>query len=83
MTSSVPAKKPSTANSTTASCPHVDPLADESASRLQTSVDRARAQSHRLLHKCTAELRKLQTLRTYRDESFEAGTDISDHGVTD
>jgi hypothetical protein len=58
-------------------------MADQSAARLQTSVDRARAQSHRLLHKCTGELRKLQTLRKYRDESFEAGTDISDHGVID
>jgi hypothetical protein len=31
--------------------------------RIQHNVDRARAQAHRLLHKCTAELRKLQAER--------------------
>jgi uncharacterized protein YchJ len=33
------------------------------AEKVQKSVDRARAQAHRLLHKCTAELRKLQAER--------------------
>ena len=36
---------------------------DEDAIRIQKSVDRGRAQAHRLLHKCTAELRKLQAER--------------------
>jgi len=36
------------------------------AEKVQRSVDRARALSHRLLHKCTAELRKLQTERNLR-----------------
>ena len=36
---------------------------EESAIRIQKSVDRARSQAHRLLHKCTAELRKLQAER--------------------
>lgn len=42
-----------------------DPMetCEESAIRIQKSVDRARAQAHRLLHKCTAELRKLQAER--------------------
>jgi len=42
-----------------------DPMetSDESAVRIQKSVDRARSQAHRLLHKCTAELRKLQAER--------------------
>ena len=42
-----------------------DPLAsdDARAEKIQRSVDRARAQAHRLLHKCTAELRKLQAGR--------------------
>ena len=31
--------------------------------RIQHSVDRARAQAHRIFHKCTAELRKLQAER--------------------
>ena len=35
----------------------------EYAEKAQKSVDRARSQAHRLLHKCTAELRKLQAGR--------------------
>ncbi len=53
-------------------------MQDETAARTQNSVDRARAQAHRLLlHKCTAELRKLQTERHFRNEYFVAGTDLS------
>ena len=63
--------------------PIPDPMRNESTARLQLSVDRARAQSHRLLHKCTAELRKLQTERQYRNESLPAGTDISGFGICD
>ena len=42
-----------------------DPMetSDTDVERIQKSVDRARSQAHRLLHKCTAELRKLQTGR--------------------
>jgi len=41
----------------------LDPMegSSRSAEDIQRSVDRARSQAHRLLHKCTAELRKLQT----------------------
>jgi hypothetical protein len=46
-------------------------------------VDKARNQAHRLLHKCTAELRRLQTDRQYRNETFAAGTDLSDFGLAD
>lgn len=56
---------------------------NRAAEKTQQMVDRARAQAHRLLHKCTAELRKLQTERQYRNESFEAGTDLSHLGVCD
>ncbi len=35
-----------------------DPMQIESQAKLQLSVDRARSQAHRLMHKCTAELRK-------------------------
>ena len=55
----------------------------ETRAKLQLSVDRARAQSHRLLHKCTAELRKLQTERQLRIETFEPGTDLSHLGLCD
>jgi hypothetical protein len=42
-----------------------DPMetANAGAEKVQKSVDRARSQAHRLLHKCTAELRNLQTAR--------------------
>jgi hypothetical protein len=46
---------------------------DEDAIRIQKSVDRARSQAHRLLHKCTAELRKLQAER----KATEAPTPIT------
>jgi hypothetical protein len=60
-----------------------DPMQVESQAKLQTSVDRARSQAHRLLHKCTAELRKLQTERVYRNESLEEGTDLTAFGICD
>ncbi len=60
-----------------------DPMQLDSQAKLQLSVDRARSQYHRLLHKCTAELRKLQTERRLRIESFEDGTDFSQHGLCD
>ena len=60
-----------------------DPADQESAAKLQLSVDRARSLSHRLLHKCTAELRALQTERQFRNNFFEEGTDISNLGICD
>src|SRR5450631_2910732 len=35
-----------------------DPLQIEATARLQLSVDRARSQAHRIIYRCTAELRK-------------------------
>jgi hypothetical protein len=62
-----------------------DPMetADAKSEKIQRSVDRARAQAHRLLHKCTAELRRLQTERHYAREFFFDGADISDIGIAD
>jgi hypothetical protein len=60
-----------------------DPMQEESTARLQLSVDRARSLAHRLLHKCTAELRKLQTERQYRNDYYGEGTDISHLGLCD
>ncbi len=71
--------EPATADS----APIPDPMQNETTARLQLSVDRARTQSHRLLHKCTAELRKLQTERVYRNESLPAGTNIASFGICD
>jgi len=62
-----------------------DPMeaADPAAEKIQRSVDRARAQAHRLLHKCTAELRRLQTDRQYAQEFFFEDADTSDIGIAD
>jgi hypothetical protein len=60
-----------------------DPMRHETQAKLQLSVDRARALYQRLLHKCTAELRKLQTERQLRNESFDAGFDLSNFGLCD
>jgi len=70
-------------NTCTSAASTNDPMQDETAARTQNSVDRARAQAHRLLHKCTAELRKLQTERHFRNEYFEAGTNLSPLGICD
>jgi hypothetical protein len=51
--------------------PIEDPMQNNTTAPLQNSVDRARAHSHRLLHKCTAELRKLQTERQFRNDLLE------------
>jgi hypothetical protein len=63
----------------------LDPMetADATAERIQRSVDRARSQAHRLLHKCTAELRKLQTDRQYAKEFFFKDADTSEIGIAD
>jgi hypothetical protein len=62
-----------------------DPLEsdDTRTEKIQRSLDRARAQAHRLLHKCTAELRRLQTDRHYAQELFFEGADTSDIGIAD
>jgi hypothetical protein len=66
-----------------------DPMQSETTAKLQLSVDRARSQSHRLLHKCTAELRRLQTDRHFLNHAFEAknafeaGADLSALGLSD
>jgi len=60
-----------------------DAVMTESAAKLQLSVDRARSLSHRLLHKSTAELRKLQTERFFRNEYLGSGKDISHLGLCD
>ncbi len=60
-----------------------DPMQNEPTAKLQASVDRARAQCHRLVNRCIAELRKLQTERQVRNETLEAGTDLSHLGLSD
>ncbi len=46
----------------------LDPMVDEQTANAQKSVDRARTQSHNILRRCIAELRRLQTDRQIREE---------------
>ena len=46
----------------------LDPMANPATAPIQQSVDRARAQSHRILHRASAELRRLQAERKARME---------------
>jgi uncharacterized protein YecA (UPF0149 family) len=46
-------------------------MVDDLAEKKQVSVDRARAQSHNILRRSLAELRKLQTERTLREQADE------------
>jgi hypothetical protein len=48
--------------------PQLDPMLEPAFAHAQETVDRARAQSHRNLHRATAELRRLQTERQVRVE---------------
>jgi hypothetical protein len=52
----------------------------ETGSRIQRSVDRARAQAHNILHRSLSNLRRLQTERTIRDEIFH-GSDAPDRDL--
>ncbi len=61
--------------------PYATATLDEDAAKIQLSVDRARSLYNRLSHKCTAELRKLQTERQFRSESTAPGTDFSEYGI--
>lgn len=61
-----------------------DPMQPESAqAKRQQSIDRARNQATRLLHKNTAELRRLQTERLYRHEICADGIQTAGLGVSD
>jgi hypothetical protein len=62
-----------------------DPMESENpyVDKAQKSVDRARAQAHRLLHKCTAELRKLQTDRQCAQELLSEGIGNTPTGIAD
>jgi hypothetical protein len=56
---------------------------EEAAERLQASADRARSHASRLLYKATAELRRLQTERFYRNEVLPEGTSVVELGICD
>jgi SEC-C motif-containing protein len=58
-----------------------DPMEDDSAGRVQASVDRARVQSHNILRRSMAELRQIQTERSIRHEVF-GPNDTADRDLT-
>jgi hypothetical protein len=58
----------------------LDPMVDPACAHAQETVDRARAQSHRNLHRATAELRRLQTERQVRIECLPKDFDTSHLG---
>ena len=60
-----------------------DPMQIEPTAKLQALVDRARAQCHRLVNRCIAELRKLQTERQRRNETTKEGADLAYLGICD
>jgi SEC-C motif len=49
--------------------PILEKTPDETLDKMQQSVDRARAGAHRVFHRCTAELRRVQTERRRRCET--------------
>jgi hypothetical protein len=50
----------------------LDPMVDEDLEKQQKSVDRARAQSHNILRRSIAEVRKMQTDRVGREQAAES-----------
>lgn len=62
--------------------PTLDPMQDETASRIQQSVNRARSHAHNILHRSLAGLRRLQTERTIRDEIFHNSGSAPDRDLT-
>jgi PAS domain-containing protein len=64
---------------------HVDPMEawDKLVEYTQKSVDRARSQAHRLLHKATSELRRLQTERQSARELLRDLAEGSSAGIAD
>ena len=55
----------------------LDPMVSPAYAHAQETVDRARAQSHRNLHRATAELRRLQTERQVRVECLPEDFDTN------
>ncbi len=59
----------------------LDPMVDPAAAHTQQSVDRARNDAHRAFQRSLSELRRLQTERQFRIESFPEDFDPATLGV--
>jgi hypothetical protein len=59
----------------------LDPMANLATASTQIAVDRARAETHRILKRSMDELRRLQNERRFRLETLLAGVDTGDLGL--
>ena len=59
----------------------LDPMADPATVPAQIAVDRARAETHRILKRSMDELRRLQNERRFRLETLLQGVDTGDLGL--
>jgi hypothetical protein len=60
-----------------------DPMQNPETEKLQKSVDRARAQSHSIFHRCLNALRKVQTERGIRCQAFPESAPPEGLGLMD
>jgi hypothetical protein len=61
--------------------PLLDPMEDPATMSTQTEIDRARSQAERSFERSIAELRRIQTERQFRNESFPEGTNLATFGM--
>jgi hypothetical protein len=61
--------------------PALDPMEDPATAETQRGVDRARSLAEHSFGRSIAELRRIQTERQFRNESFPVGTDLSKCGI--
>jgi hypothetical protein len=59
----------------------LDPMVDPAAAQTQQAVDRARNDAHRAFQRSISELRRLQTERQFRNESFPDDFDPATLGI--
>jgi hypothetical protein len=59
----------------------LDPMVDPAAAQTQQAVDRARNDAHRAFQRSLSELRRLQTERQFRTESFPEDFDPATLGI--
>ncbi len=60
-----------------------DPMQNPETEKQQKSVDRARAQSHSIFHRCLAALRRVQTERGIRNQIFPESAPPEGLGLMD
>jgi hypothetical protein len=61
--------------------PALDPMEDPATIATQHEIDRARTQAEHSFERSIAELRRVQTERQFRNESFPEGTNLATFGV--